>query len=77
MAKNVITAEPRTITIELTEDEFDVVCIAVAMLHDSIENGDVELYMDEAKAYELGKAIGGLADSLDLDLDCNVDEAED
>lgn len=67
MAKNVITEEPRTITIELTEDEFDVVCIAVEMLHDSIKNGDVELKMDESEAYELGQIFGGLIDYLDID----------
>lgn len=67
MAKNVITAEPRIITIELTEDEFDVVCIAVEMLHDSIKNGDVELQMDEESAYELGQVVGGLTDYLTND----------
>lgn len=67
MANNVIKAEPRTITIELTEDEFDVVCIAVEMLHDSIKNGDVELKMDESEAYELGQIFGGLIDYLDID----------
>ena len=75
MAKNVITAEPRTITIELTEDEFDVVCIAVEMLNDSIKNGDIDLYMGEKEAFELGQAIGGICDTLELDLD--VDELDE
>lgn len=69
MAKNVITVEPKTITIELTENEFDVICVAVEMLHDSIVNGDIELYMGEKEAYELGQALGGICDTLELDLE--------
>lgn len=75
MSKNVIKANPRVMTIEVTEDEFDVICIAVEMLYNSLENGDVELDMDEQDAYRLGQAIGGIADTLELDLD--VDELDE
>lgn len=68
MSKNVIKANPRVMTIEVTEDEFDVICIAVEMLYNSLENGDVELEMDEQDAYIFGQAIGGIADTLELDL---------
>ncbi len=74
MSKNVIKANPRVMTIEVTEDEFDVICIAVEMLHDSIKNGDIELYMGEKEAYELGQVLGGIVDTLELDLD--VDELD-
>ena len=66
-AKKVITyhGEP-TITVELTEAEFDIVSIAVAWFKEAIENGEIELDMEEKGAYELGQAVGGLLNTFEI-----------
>ena len=69
MSNNVIKSTSRLMTIEVTEDEFDVICIAVQMLHDSIKNGDCDIQMDEQDAYRFGQAIGGIAETMEFDLD--------
>ena len=66
-AKKVITYhEEPTMTVELTQAEFDIVSIAVAWFKEAIENGEVELDMEEQGAYELGQAVGGLINTFDV-----------
>ena len=64
--QKVITYHTPTITVELSQAEFDVISIAVAWFKEAIENGEIELEMCEKGAYELGQAVGNLCETFEI-----------
>lgn len=64
--QKVITYHTPTITVELSQAEFDVISIAVAWLKEAIENGEIELEMEQKGAYELGQAVGNLCETFEI-----------